>query len=204
MTQHLIAMLLFSFFADKAPRLVQAESLDLVMPETVFQDETLREHLLSGLTTTFQLVCRETGKGNLAVGFRIDIRFEPWDEVFFVNWWDSRGEKQSRTFENQAALATWWSNKRFRLASAAELAPGRKPHFSVVLTIIPFSQQEQEKARDWLTYQNEQPDGGLFEGRVSGGRDGSRSQQSNLLRIMLATSIQRDAIKRYQWKVGMP
>jgi len=204
MRQHVFAMLLASFLGGNNPSLIRENALDLVLPEAVFQDETLKEHLLSGLTTTFQLVCRETGKGQLAVGFRIDIRYEPWDEVFFVTLRDSRGKGESLRFESQTDLTNWWSGKRFRLVPEADLAVGEKRSFSVVLTIIPFSQQEQEKARDWLTYQNENPEGGLFEGRVGRGGNGSRTQQGNLLRIMLATSIQRDAIKRYQWKVASP
>ena len=187
---------------DPAPQMFREEQFYLRMPKAIMEDPGLREHLLSGLTTTFHLIWSSREKSKPIGGIRMDIRYEPWDEVFFLNLLRSDGVKQALEFPSQDALVTWWGDHRFFL-----FGPGAfddKNHLWITLRVIPFSQQEQQMAREWLTPQNSQPDSGLFSGRTGGQRTSDQQRQNNLLRIMFATSIQREAIKSYRWKIKIP
>lgn len=174
----------------------------LRMPLQVIEDPGLREHLLSGLTTTFQFGWSVRERAKPVGGIRLEIRFEPWDEIFFLNYLSSDGTQKSLQFPNQEALATWWSTHPFELFGVTQEEARKSLWLS--LRVIPFSQQEQEMAREWLTPQNNKPDSGLFSGRTGNRRSTDRQRQNNLLRIMFATSIQREVIKSYRWRINVP
>jgi len=55
----------------------------LVLPASLLSDRDVQRQLASGLTTTFVLVARQR-EGNARGAARMEIRFDPWDEVWLV------------------------------------------------------------------------------------------------------------------------
>lgn len=187
---------------EPASLVVRQDQLYLHIPKAIMEDPGLGEHLHSGLTTTFQLVWTLREKSKPLGMIRMDIRYEPWDEVYFLTLLRSDGHQEAFNFANQKVLIRWWTEYQFPL-SDTEVSTGVE-FLWVTLRVIPFSQQEQEMAREWLTPQNNKPDSGLFSGRTGNQPTAEQQRQNNLLRIMFATSIQREAIKSYKWKVKLP
>jgi len=156
------------------------------LPAHVLEDPLIREQLRSGLTATFRLLLRRDGRE--AGEARIDIRYEPWDEVYLVDLIQTTGASVARQFPDDAALAEWWASPF--LALEGDASDGS---WTLILEVIPFSHAERDEARRWLTAQPR------AEAREA---EQTRAAENPVMTTILATSIRREPIRRYRWKLN--
>jgi hypothetical protein len=163
------------------------------LPDVLSRPE-VRPHLDTGLTTGLVLTVTARGTGDRRVrgAARVDVRFEPWDEVYLVAWLGADGRVRRETLPSFARLVAWW--RALALPVASGLADDRW-QVRVELSVIPFSQSEQRDAQRWLA------------GSV-GGEGGSEPPQAaagdsrltGVVDLLIATSVQRRSIVRYAWQ----
>ncbi|MEM1180249.1 MAG: hypothetical protein AAGM22_18040 [Acidobacteriota bacterium] len=187
-------------YADPpAPRVVrQAGVLRLEMPPPVLGDEEIKAQLSSGLTTTFvfRLTGRSGAGADLRGAARVEIRYEPWDEVYFLHALGRDGGEVHKTLESDAALTAAW-----RALDLVATAPGADPgagRWRVELDVIPFSRGEQRDTQRWFSESMDSDGGAEQTARASEDRSQALEEVFNLL---LATSIGRRAILSYSWQV---
>ncbi|MEO1082916.1 MAG: hypothetical protein AAFY88_01600 [Acidobacteriota bacterium] len=187
-------------FADPpAPRVVRQDgALRVELPPPVLGDEEIKGQLSSGLTTTFvfRLTGRTTSGAALQGAARVEVRYEPWDEVYFLQALGRDGRETKQTLDSKAALAeAWRSLELVATATGAEPAAGR---WRVDLDVIPFSRGEQRDTQRWFSESMDSDAGAEQTARASEDRSQALEEVFNLL---LATSIGRRAILSYSWQV---
>jgi hypothetical protein len=165
------------------------------LPEVLTRPE-VRPHLTTGLTTGLLLRFDARGPGGRAVqgAARVDVRWEPWDEVFHVTVVDGAGRVRRETLGSLERLVAWWSALEVAVAPGA--VPPQLAGARVELRVVPFSQSEQRDAQRWFSSAlapetADDPQAGPGESRLNGVVD-----------LLIATSIQRRSVVRYQWPAG--
>jgi hypothetical protein len=153
----------------------------------------VRPHLTTGLTTglVITLSGRDGRGGKVRGAGRVDIRWEPWDEVFYTTTVSGDGRVRRETLASFDRLAAWWSALELTVLAAA---PAELSTLQVELSVVPFSQSEQLDAQRWFSSAL----GPETADDPSVGRTGD-SRLSGLVDILIATSIQRRSIVRFQW-----
>lgn len=109
----------------------------------------VKPHLTTGLTTSFLLTVTASGtQGRKVKGAaRIDLRWEPWDEVFFVRAVGADRRVRRETLPSLDRLVGWW--RAVELPVAIDL-PADRWQVKVELSVVPFSQSEQLDAQRWF------------------------------------------------------
>ena len=152
-------------------------------------EPAVKRHLDSGLTTSlvFQGGPQGAPKSGAA---RIDVRYELWDEVYLVTVIDGTGEVENSRHESAEKLAEWWSEVEIVVAS---VAGGNRPagQARVSLAVVPFSQAELVDTQRWLAESI---------GQARGSR-GGRNGTSGAVGVLIATSMQRRAVRTFVWNV---
>ncbi len=178
------------------PRLQQrGGDLWLTLSQSVLGEAEVRDYLDSGLTTSLLVRIQfRDGQGQRFEGSaRIDLRFEPWDEVYFATVWDLNGMHVQQELKNRAALEQWWRALQLLLYRDKGVAPCRPTRVS--LEVLPFSAQEQNNARNWV-----REVGGTRDG--PSGAEGQSTANIQLLNVLVATSMQRKPLMRFTWRVS--
>lgn len=165
------------------------------------------EHLTSGLTTTFSLTAgvRDRRGGRADGGALVEIRFEPWDEVYFVAWAGAGGGEERSRLDSPEALDRWWRELRLPLTEGSQLAAREPWQVRLELAVIPFSSAEQRDTQTWVSRS-------LGTAREAGRPLGSNAPPagaetpalSEVLDVLLATSIGRESVIRYDWRLSVP
>jgi hypothetical protein len=161
------------------------------LPEVLSRPE-VRRHLTTGLTTGL-LVRFEArdGDGRAVRGAaRVDVRWEPWDEVFHVTVVDGAGRVRRETLASFESLAAWWSALDVVVAPRA---PATLAMPRVDLSVVPFSQSEQRDAQRWFS---SAPAPETADGAQAGPGE---SRLNGVVDLLIATSIQRRSVVRYRW-----
>lgn len=162
------------------------------LPDILSRPE-VRPHLATGLTTTFALrvtATDETGK-KVKGGGRIDVRWEPWDEVFLTAAIGADGHARHESVPSLDRLAAWWHG--LEVLTAAGLAPGGRWDVRVEVSVIPFSASEQLNTQRWFSDSL---------GQKPSTAPGAAVQQANpngVLDLLIATSIKRRSLAQYVW-----
>ncbi len=185
--------------ATQTPRafLDQERRLVLTGLPPILAEEGVKEHLLTGLTTSIYF--RPGGK--LAGGARVDIRYDLWDEVFHVAA-AGHGERiQWAKPSSFADLLEWWQGLRLVLSDLDRLEQPWPRRLRVTADVVPFSAAEQDDARRWFSESIEQR---RRSGTGEAGRSGEAETLSRTFNLLLATSIRRRALASYPWTVTMP
>lgn len=157
----------------------------------------VRKQLGTGLTTSFVFEARAEGPpGKTRGGARVDVRYELWDEVYIVSRIDASGRAVRATFPSFERLSEWW--REARLVVIRPPASGSATSVEVRLRVIPFSQAEQLETQRWFSQALSAEKSGSA-GAVS--EDLSLSQMLNLL---IATSIGRAPLLDEEWKLPLP
>ncbi|HEY2737523.1 MAG TPA: hypothetical protein VGK45_03910 [Thermoanaerobaculia bacterium] len=160
----------------------------------------VRPHLSTGLTTTFALrvtATDETGKKTQGGG-RIDIRWEPWDEVFLTAALSADGHARRESIPTLDRLAAWWNS--LEIPAATGLAPGGRWTVRVEVNVIPFSASEQRDTQRWFSDSL---------GQAPPAPSTSQQEQSaaarqvpangGVLDLLIATSIKRHSLISFSW-----
>lgn len=165
----------------------------------ILADDGVKELLTSGLTTSVYF--RPGGK--LAGGARVDVRYDPWDEVFHLAVTGFGEREQRRQAASFAELLTWWQELWLMLADSDRLEKPWPERLKVTADVVPFSQSEEGDARRWFsdTIHDRARSGTEDVGRSGEKRTDALTQTFNLL---LATSIRRRAVVSYTWTLTLP
>jgi hypothetical protein len=154
------------------------------LPPSVLQDRGVRRQIDGGLTATFLIVAQ---RGGDRVGAsRVEIRYDLWDEVYLIRKLDFDGKVDQHRIASFEALERWWRGTPIRLLAAAP-AGGV---LQVELSVLPFSAAEQEDTRQWLS-----KSAGLS------GPAAGRPATSNLVDVLIGTTIHARPILTYRWTV---
>ncbi len=174
-------------FLDADDRLVISE-MPLLLTEA-----DVERHLDSGLTTSFVLQVRPQGPAKPGAA-RVDVRLELWDEVYLLAVVDGEGRLERFEHPSKEALVEWWTQAEIVLSMPVTKASGNPSVGSkakVSLAVVPFSQAELRDTQRWLTESIGQTQGGSGAGREGGA--------SRAVGALIATSIQRRAVRSMSW-----
>ncbi|HEX4952426.1 MAG TPA: hypothetical protein VF017_03390 [Thermoanaerobaculia bacterium] len=167
---------------------------------SVLSLQEVRPHLDSGLTTTFQieagLAPRQGSKKPGAA--RVEVRFEPWDEVYLASVMGGTGERSEARLASLGELETWWRELEVPLARGS-FPPASGPWTAKVeLAVVPFSYAEQQDTQRWLSRSLAEP-----REAPTGTAAEPETTASPVLDILLATSIRRPRVVAWQWSVPL-
>jgi len=163
----------------------------------------VRKQLDSGLTATLAFEVRTTGASpqKLRGGARVDVRYELWEEVYLVTRLDASGKREHLRFDSFEKLGHWWREARLPVLPLPRVA-ARWPA-EVRLQVIPFSQAEQQETQRWLTESmSGDSDGGGNAGAVSQALEDRPASFSQVLQLLMATSIGRPALFEQEWSLA--
>jgi hypothetical protein len=192
-----VAAVLVPAFAAMPPPAVQlrGETLGVTLPGGLLSERDVRKQLNSGLTTTFVVVA--TLDDARTGGARIDVRFEPWDEVYFVTLRRIGAQPQRQRAASFAQLEAWWRETSLPLFTAS----GGAKRVQIAVDVLPFSIEEQEETQRWLTRslgEARQPSPPPAAAQAPNPR---ASASGSVLDLLIGTSIQRRPIFRRRWQV---
>ncbi|HEX8254533.1 MAG TPA: hypothetical protein VF846_15420 [Thermoanaerobaculia bacterium] len=152
----------------------------------------VRKQIGSGLTTTFLVTI--TDAQNRKGAARIEVRYEPWDEVYLVTARGIDAAAQRARLETFERLAEWWSNAALPLLPSASAVTRAQ----LTLEVLPFSIEEQKETQRWLSralgeaHREQAMDASEVRGTAGG---------NSVLDALIGTSIQRRPIFRQRWTV---
>jgi hypothetical protein len=166
----------------------------------IVADEEVASYLRSGLTTTLLLTLSTAGgHGKQAASVRIEVRYEPWDEVYYLLLVQPHRHPRHLRLGSAAELHEWWAGLSL-VFHAADSPRGRA---RLEATLIPFSEEEAADTRRWYAEAlrtDRRPIGEPRPGETNPGRDEPPRVQ-RMLDALTLTSIKRHGVLRFDWKV---
>ena len=185
------------------PPLVELTKEGLVISRLppILTEEEVKKQLGTGLTTSFLFEVKTQGDAAKAKGgARVDVRYELWEEVYIVTRIDASGRPVRVTLPSFEKLAEWWREVRLVALrpSAAATAHGAEVHLSV----IPFSHAEQLDAQRWFSQALSAEKTGSA-GAVNEAVEAQPESFSQVLNLLMATSIGRAPLLELQWDVAL-
>ncbi|MFN2239060.1 MAG: hypothetical protein ABR524_06685 [Thermoanaerobaculia bacterium] len=189
-----LALLVFGTLAGAAPPPPSVHagadgSAAITLSAKLLDEAEVRKHVMSGLTMNLLLSLRDREPYG-----QISIRFEPWDEVFYVRALGADGSDEKKVIRSFEALKKWWSAPRS--TPAASFSPGERLKVSVA--VIPFSASEEADAKRWLA----QSLSVSAPPRVEGGGEVASAPPS-LFSAVIGSSIRRRPVLRFEWTVAV-
>ena len=188
---------------------VQRDGLLVVsdLPQVLNRPE-VKGHLTTGLTTSF--VLRVTGVDpsgrKLRGAGRVDVRYEPWDEVFLTRRLGADRKSLRETVASYDRLLSWWQGLSMPvLASAGGGSPSPAWDVRIDVDVIPFSQSEQRDTQRWFSDSIGAPPPSSSSSGSSDGPAVTPAGDRNLggvLDLLIATSIKRRSLVTYTWKAA--
>jgi hypothetical protein len=168
------------------------------LPDILSRPE-VRPHLTTGLTTTFGLrvtAMDETGN-KVRGGGRIDVRWEPWDEVFLTTALGAGGHARGEPVSLDH-LAAWWHG--LEIPAATGLAPGGRWDVRVEVSVIPFSASEQRDTQRWFSDSlGQTPAVPGASPQEQGAAPRALTPNGGVLDLLIATSIKRHSLISFTW-----
>ena len=179
----------------EAPRLVREAGLYLQLPADLLEIKEIEAQVDSGLTATLSLRYRLIpGRGQEGRTL-ITVRYEPWEEVYFVEQIQAAG-RQQWTLAGKEALNLWWRHHRPQLFGDAFVGSGE---LRLVLEVIPFSEREQQQALDRFAKPEPVPFETGNRDSLGGGNAGSPAPSSEFLDLILKASAKRKVMFHFSW-----
>jgi hypothetical protein len=200
----LVLLLPLRLEAIQAPALdAVRDGLELSHLPPVLGEAEVRKQLGTGLTTSlvFEATAKGTANGKLRGAARVDVRYELWDEIYIVTRIDATGRAVRTTLPSFERLAQWW--REARLVVIRGPAAGSARSVEIRLRVIPFSQAEQLDAQRWFSQALSAEKSGSA-GAVSEAVEDQPESFSQVINLLLATSIGRPALLEYQWTLVPP
>ncbi len=159
--------------------------LNLALSKDFLDQEKVRSQLDSGLTTTLAITLEARSSADRFLGScRIDIRFEPWDRVYFVTLWNVFGSIQKIQIASFDALVAWFASYPLPLARVDSKAVWQ---IETTIDILPFSQIEAERTQRWFH-------------EHLGNQSSERNDPNKVLDLLVTSSIRRKSLIRYSYK----
>lgn len=174
------------------------------LPE-VLGDPSVKEHLGTGLTTTFlfRLTTRSSTGDRLTGGARVQVRYELWDEVYHVAAMGIDGRLERRALDSLASLEAWWRELSLLVLDGQRVELGGSTAIKLSLEVVPFSSSEQRDAQRWFSESLEKRGRSSAE-EVAEAVEESPEQLGRAINLLLATSIQRRALATFRWTLPRP
>ena len=167
-------------------------SLSITLPPALLERAEVTRQLTSGLTTIFVVTIEAVDGPVTSHGaLRIDVRDDLWEEKFLVTVIEGMAVQRKLSFAAQEDLRRWWGATPLAVLPAQKCGP--RVDVAVTLTMLPFSRQEQSDTERWLART-------LSESRAPGG-DALKSQSSEILRIIVESSVRRRPLLEEHWSV---
>lgn len=161
----------------------------------ILDDSEVGRHLDTGLTTGFDFRAELPG-GRVLPCAHIEIRYEPWDEIYFLKVVDRGGVHPTQQLPDRQALVAAWAALRLDLGEKLE------DPLRLVLDVLPFSQGEQRDTQRWFSETLARAGRGNAEGAAAASK--SRSEAlGQALHVLMATSIERRAISTFRWTLAL-
>ena len=188
----LVALAMQAAEPRPAALLTRSGILTLTLPADLLRNSEVKEQLTSGLTTVFVIAASARDRsGSHGGGARIEVRYQLWEEKYLVAVIEATGVERKLTFDSEAALATWW--KSDPIAAFAPRSYEGPIEVKVTLRMLPFSAQEQNDTRRWLS---------RTLSASGAGHDDAAERAAGVLRIIVQTSIQRRPLLERTWSVS--
>jgi hypothetical protein len=189
--------------AEDAPSLRREGDRLIVraLPDVLARPE-VEEHLTTGLTTSFvvEVAVRDRAGAKAAGGALVEIRYEPWDEVFLATRADLAGPKEAERLASRRELSRWWRALELAVASTAPLSGAEPWQVKVTVSVVPFSSAEQRDAQRWFSRS-------LAPGERAAGRNPASEDPppdaSTVLNLLIATSIGRPSDLVFEWRLEL-
>jgi hypothetical protein len=178
------------------------EGLTISRLPPILAEPQVREQLGTGLTTTFvfEATARSAAGAKTKGGARVDVRYDLWDEVYVVSRFDASGRAARVELPSFERLAGWWREARLFLVRPPASAAVRS--VEVRLRVLPFSQAEQLETQRWFSQALSAEKSGSA-GAVSDAVEDQPESFNQVLSLLLATSIGRNALLEYQWSLAL-
>jgi hypothetical protein len=178
---------------------VAREGLVLTRLPAILAEEEVKKQLGTGLTTSFLFEVKAQGNaGKSKGGARVDVRYDLWDEIYIVTRIDASGRAVRTTLPSFERLGEWWREARLVVLRPPAAATARS--VEVRLSVIPFSQAEQLDAQRWFSQSLSAEKSGSA-GAVSDAVEDQPESFSQVLNLLMATSIGRTPLLELQWNV---
>ena len=167
----------------------------------ILGEEEVRKQLGTGLTTSFAFEATARAAGGKVKGAaRVDVRYDLWDEIYIVTRIDASGHATRVTLPSFERLAEWWRDARLVLIRGPATGIAA---VDVRLKVIPFSQAEQLETQRWFSQALSAEKSGSA-GAVSDAVEDQPESFSQVINLLMATSIGRPALLEYAWKLAVP
>lgn len=205
----LASLALPALAAQPPPRLVLEDDSHpiwrLVAPPPILGDAEVKEHLATGLTTSFifRLTTRSPAGDRITGGGRVQVRYELWDEVYHVAAVGADLRVDRAVLASVEELHRWWRSLRLTVLDSRHADLGGTATVRLSLEVVPFSRAEQRDAQRWFSDSLEQQGRSSAE-QVGESVDEQPEQLSRAINLLLATSIQRRALVTHQWTLPRP
>jgi hypothetical protein len=195
----LLALLARPGAAVPAPAIESArEGIVISRLPPILGEEEVRKQLGTGLTTSFAFeATARNATEKVKGGARVDVRYDLWDEIYIVTRIDASGHAARVTLPSFERLAEWWRDARL-VVIRGPAATGVVT-VEIGLRVIPFSQAEQLDAQRWFSQALSGEKTGSA-GAVSDAVEDQPESFSQVINLLMATSIGRPALLEYQWK----
>lgn len=167
----------------------RAGTLSVLLDASIVSDDEVRKHAKSGLTMNFVVEV-----GGIKTEGLITIRWEPWDEVFYVRTIDYDERSQRATLEGFVELERWISSTPVRVGRTRERS---RAALLVTASVVPFSESEETDAKTWVARS-------LSEPVASPGAEPAEAtapQPPSLFSAVISSSIQRKPVLKFRWRV---
>ena len=151
----------------------------VTLPDAVLDHAAVKKQLASALTTTFLVVGRVRGTALPPVASRLEIRYDLWDEVYYVRRIDAARRVETQRIATQEQLLKWW-----RAPLRVATIPARA-FVDVELTVLPYSAAEEDDAREWLS--------------KGGGVGASSTRSSGVVDALIGTTISARPLVSFRW-----
>jgi hypothetical protein len=175
------------------------EGLVLTRLPPILAEEEVKKQLGTGLTTSFLFEVKvQSDAGKLKGGARVDVRYDLWDEIYIVTRIDATGRAVRTTLPSFERLGEWWREARLVVLRP----PATARSVEVRLSVIPFSQAEQLDAQRWFSQSLSAEKSGSA-GAVSDAVEDQPESFSQVLNLLMATSIGRTPLLELQWNVAI-
>ncbi len=191
MTRHLLLLLFIAPVClgsqPTSYKLSNKGILTLALSKEFLEQSKVRAQLDSGLTTTLAVTLDARSQGERFLGScRVDIRFEPWDRIYFVTLWNVFGSIQKIQLDSYEALIAWFSSYPLSLA---RLEGKVVWDLQTTIDILPFSQLEAERTQRWFH-------------EHLGNPSSERNDPNKVLDLLVTSSIRRKPLIRFTYKNG--
>jgi len=155
-------------------------SAGVVFPVTTLSSEVAKKQLASGLTTTFLASARG---GDIKGAARIEIRYDLWDEVWIVRRIEFDRKVEQERLASRPALEKWWTTPvRMFPAGSGPLS------VNIELAVLPFSADEEEDTRQWIS---------------KAGGVGGTGAGGGFVDVLIGTTISARPLITYRWRVEL-